>query len=46
MLSLNPSGALVFFIDTYVCTISDVTGINKEKSICLPTKEYRSGHRV
>ena len=31
--------------DTNVCTISKVIGINKEKGICLPNKEYTNGHR-
>ena len=30
-LSLNTSWVLVFCVDTHVCTISKVIGINKEK---------------
>ena len=39
-LSLNTSLALLFFIDTRVCTISKVIGINEEEEICLPNREY------
>ena len=44
-LSLNTSWASVFGIDAYVCTISNVTGINKEKETCLLNKEHLSSHR-
>ena len=43
-LSLNTSWPLVFCIDTHVCTISKVIGINEEKEISLPNREYISGH--
>ena len=29
----------------HICIISKVIGINKEKDICLPNKEYISCHR-
>ena len=37
-LSPNSSWALVFCIDTNVCTISKVIDINKEQEICLPNR--------
>ena len=33
------------FIDTHNFTISKVIGTNKEQEMCLPKKEYISGHR-
>ena len=44
-LLLNTSWLLVFYVDTHWCTISKVIDVNKEKEICLPNKEYISGHR-
>ena len=44
-LSLNTSWALVFCVHTFWCTISKVVGKNKKIDICLPNKEYISGHR-
>ena len=29
---------------TYMCTISKIIGINTENQICLPNKEYLTGH--
>ena len=29
---------------TYVCTVSQINGMNTENNICLPNKEYISGH--
>ena len=43
-LSLNTSWALVFCICTYVYSFKGI-GINQEKEICLPNKEYISGHK-
>ena len=36
---------LVLCIDTHVCKISKVIGINKDKEICLANKKCVSGHR-
>ena len=44
-LSLNTSWELVFCIDSLVCINSEVTGINTKTEICLPKKEYITGHR-
>ena len=44
-LSLNTSWALLFFIHTCICPISRITNVIKENEICLPEKEYVSGHR-
>ena len=33
------------FIGTHVYTISKVIGMNEEKEICLPNREYISGNR-
>ena len=44
-MSFNTSWAVVFCIDTHVCTISKVIGINEEEEICLPNRETLSGHR-
>ena len=41
-LTLNTSWALVFCIDTHVSTISKGIGINKEKGMHLPKKQYIS----
>ena len=38
-LSLNTSWALVFCIDTHLCTVFKFTGTNKGKEICLPNME-------
>ena len=43
-LSLNTLLLLVFGIDMHRCTITRVIGINKEIELCLPNKEYISGH--
>ena len=43
-LSLNTSCILIFCIDTHVCTVIKVIGINKEKEICL--LNIQSGHQV
>ena len=43
-LLFNTSWVFVFCIDTYVNTILKVISINKEKEICLPNKEKKSGH--
>ena len=44
-LSFNTSWALVFYLDTHVHTLSKFIGINEEKEIFLPNREYLSGHR-
>ena len=44
-ITLYISWALVFCIDTHVCTNSNVIGTNKEKEMYLPKKEYISGYR-
>ena len=31
--------------DNHLCTISKDNGISKEKQICVPKKEYISGHK-
>ena len=41
---LNTSWALVFFINTCVYNFKGI-GINQEKEICLPNKEYISDHK-
>ena len=34
------------FLDTHMCTTSNVNGINEEKETCLQNMEYTSYHRV
>ena len=40
---LNTSWALVFGLDTHVCTVSNIID-NTENKISLPNKEYLNGH--